>query len=63
MTCPCRGCTDRKFLCHSQCGRYQEWKREYEETKMNRQEYVSISEQSKRRHWRSLKTSRRRWNG
>ena len=28
--CPCRDCGRRKFLCHSNCKEYQDWKNEYE---------------------------------
>ena len=26
MICPCRGCADRRELCHAECERYGAWK-------------------------------------
>ena len=28
--CPCKGCEDRKYLCHSMCVKYKAWKAEIE---------------------------------
>ena len=60
--CPCRGCPDRKLLCHSQCKAYQEWKADYESRKEGKPDFDLLwSERSKRRAWRNMRLSRRRW--
>ena len=33
MTCPCKGCMDRKVGCHSKCSKYIEWKAEWDRRK------------------------------
>ena len=30
MTCPCKGCTERKIGCHAECSKYIEWKTEWD---------------------------------
>lgn len=32
MKCPCKGCEDRTITCHGVCKRYQEWKKNLDET-------------------------------
>ena len=60
--CPCRDCFDRKLLCHSQCQRYQSWKKEYEEAKAAIQEDYPMQEHALRKYWRSLRFQDRRFN-
>ena len=31
--CPCRDCTERQCGCHSHCGKYKDWRKEYDEQK------------------------------
>lgn len=44
--CPCKGCTDRKLGCHSECSRYEGWTIEMGDIKAKEKEYRD-SERSK----------------
>jgi hypothetical protein len=60
--CPCRGCEDRKLLCHSSCRLYQEWKADFEAMKEGKPDYdATWSERSKRRAWRNMRFSQRKY--
>ena len=60
--CPCRDCFDRKLLCHSQCQRYQSWKKEYETAKAAIEEDFPIPYHQLRKHWRAMRFHGRRFN-
>lgn len=58
--CPCRGCEDRKFLCHSSCERYKQWKTEYETITQGlkaEKEYTG-NDVNRRRYWEFLRRGR-----
>ena len=50
--CPCRGCTERILLCHGRCEKYQNWKKEYEESKTDFRDMPDMSKAMKRHIWR-----------
>ena len=60
--CPCRDCFDRKLLCHGQCRKYQNWKKEYEEEKAAIQEDFPLPEHVLRKYLRSLRFQNLRFN-
>lgn len=60
--CPCRDCFDRKLLCHSQCEKYQSWKKEYKEAKTGLHEDYQIPDNVLRQYWRSMRFTGRRFN-
>ena len=39
MTCDCKGCSERKLLCHSSCKKYAAFKEEVANANKNRKEY------------------------
>lgn len=44
-TCPCRDCKNRNAICHSDCGKYKEWRKNYDaEMKEAKKRNVSHSE-------------------
>lgn len=36
---PCKGCEDRYIGCHSSCFKYDDWKKQREETNQRRRDY------------------------
>lgn len=38
--CPCKGCQTRAPTCHSCCGRYADWRTEYDRIEANRRNYM-----------------------
>ena len=61
---PCKGCTDRTITCHVVCTRYQEWKKELEETKqwLNDQKPVTTIHNVHERNRQMKKKKSRKWN-
>ena len=43
MIPPCKGCEDRKMLCHSSCEKYLEWKKFRDEVNQRMREYKEKS--------------------
>ena len=39
MNCDCRGCSERRLLCHSSCEKYAAFKKEVANANKNRKEY------------------------
>lgn len=39
MTCDCKGCGERRLLCHSSCEKYAAFKKEVATANRNRREY------------------------
>ena len=66
MKCPCKGCFDRKLLCHSQCERYKAWKAELERLKAAKEaadaNAITVPENVIREYWRSMRYTSRRFN-
>lgn len=62
--CPCRGCADRTLTCHGVCARYQEWKKELDETKkwLNGQ-VPGHSEQLRKMAIENLRYPKKKWKG
>ena len=52
---PCRGCEDRKLLCHGQCQRYQEWKKDLEEKKASQPVFPGWNPRAERLTWQSMR--------
>ena len=44
MVCPCKDCSDRHELCHSDCEKYREWKEQKDRVRAMRREEKSISD-------------------
>ena len=58
--CPCKDCFKRKFLCHSMCPEYQQWKKERDDMMAKREPAgFTINEANKRKYWRNLKRERK----
>ena len=58
--CPCKDCLKRKFLCHSMCPEYQQWKKERDEMMAKKEPAgFTINEENKRKYWRNLKRERK----
>jgi hypothetical protein len=57
--CPCRDCERRKFLCHSNCKEYQDWKTGYETVRDGLAEERAVYSEPARRImlkiWRRMK--------
>ena len=65
MKCPCKGCEDRTITCHGVCKRYQEWKKNLDETKkwLREQKPMQSDAREKQQNER-LRTGKnsRKWN-
>ena len=64
MKCPCKGCADRTVTCHGVCRRYQEWKKELDETnKWLREQLPATSDAGLKGQRERLKRGKsRKWN-
>lgn len=56
---PCKDCTERHFKCHSQCEKYTEWRKAYDEwkemTDANKETYKSFEKYERARNYRIYK--------
>lgn len=43
MLAPCKGCQDRHTLCHGQCERYKEFKKQVDDIRQKEQQYRNES--------------------
>ena len=42
MTCDCKGCSERRLLCHSSCEKYAAFKEEVANANKNMKEYEDV---------------------
>lgn len=57
---PCRGCEERRVLCHAECDRYIEYQRKNAEIREKRREYDGITDTINRGEIRRKITRKRR---
>ena len=58
MVVPCKGCTDRRDLCHSKCERYKQYREEIDEARKKRQESIYTDATIRKLRYNRLKKMR-----
>ena len=63
VRCPCKGCIDRHFNCHTRCKLYEDFKiaRAAENDFLREQNQNTISESNVRTRWRNMRLNKRKY--
>lgn len=60
MNTPCKDCTERKYMCHSHCEGYKDWKKRLQEIKDSEKPIKQANQMSYDNHIRICKRMRDR---